>query len=315
MTAQPLVSVGLPVYNGERYLRFALDSLLAQDLQNFELIISDNGSTDATFDICEFYAKRDQRIRLYRSDSNRGATWNWRRVLELANGRYFKWAAHDDECYPSMLRRCVEAIQVRPDSIALAYPRFEFIDETGSVIRYFVGPEWDHVHTSASRPHLRLAHVLFRAITGIAEYGVMNMAFLRQTTPYGSIAADWVKLAELAMLGVIVEVPETLLRPRIHNSNSMATNSNWHQLLQWHDPEQRQAPLLPYDCAIILEYLRAIHALPLSPVNKMWCYAVACTTPPFRWSVRHFLRATGAARRGLQGVTGWRWLARGDSLA
>ncbi|MEM4134638.1 MAG: glycosyltransferase, partial [Candidatus Micrarchaeia archaeon] len=79
----PLVSIGMPVYNGERFIRQALDSLLAQDYENFELIISDNASEDKTPEICLEYAARDKRIRYYRNEKNMGAAWNFKRVFDL----------------------------------------------------------------------------------------------------------------------------------------------------------------------------------------------------------------------------------------
>src|SRR5436190_12174806 len=95
----PIVSIGLPVFNGERYLRQALDSLLGQDFQDFELIISDNASTDRTAEICRAYVAKDRRIRYYRNESNIGSAPNYRRVFELARGEFFKWCSHDDVCH------------------------------------------------------------------------------------------------------------------------------------------------------------------------------------------------------------------------
>ena len=92
----PKVSIGMPVYNGERFIRKALDSLLAQTFTDFELIISDNASTDATPEICKEYAKRDNRIRFIRQPKNMGAIWNFNFVLQEAQGEYFMWAASDD---------------------------------------------------------------------------------------------------------------------------------------------------------------------------------------------------------------------------
>src|SRR3972149_8539793 len=92
----PRVSVGLPVFNGEQFLRQALDSVLAQTYPGFELIISDNASTDRTQDICEAYATRDKRIQYYRQSKNVGGGRNYNFVFEVSNGEYFKWLAHDD---------------------------------------------------------------------------------------------------------------------------------------------------------------------------------------------------------------------------
>src|SRR5436190_16408814 len=103
----PTVSIGLPVYNGEKYLPGTLDSLLSQDHEDLELIISNNASTDRTEEICREAAARDPRVRYYRNGTNIGATPNWHRVLALARGEFFKWAMHDDECETSMVRRCL----------------------------------------------------------------------------------------------------------------------------------------------------------------------------------------------------------------
>ena len=92
----PLVSIGLPVYNGDTSLRAALDCLLAQDYPNIELIISDNASTDTTPKICEEYSQNENRIKYFRSKENHGAIWNFNRVFELSAGKYFMWAAYDD---------------------------------------------------------------------------------------------------------------------------------------------------------------------------------------------------------------------------
>src|SRR6185369_4346332 len=111
MGGAPSVSIGLPVYNGVNYLRQALDSLLAQTFGDWELILSDNGSTDATESICREFAARDGRIRYLREPVNRGATWNFNRVFELSRAPLFRWAAHDDVCSPELLERCVAALE------------------------------------------------------------------------------------------------------------------------------------------------------------------------------------------------------------
>jgi len=102
--------VGLPVYNGERFLGRAIDTLLAQTYRDFELIIVDNASSDGTEDICRAYAQRDRRIHYWRNARNLGAMGNFRRVFELARGELFKWAAHDDEHEPAFLEKCVTAL-------------------------------------------------------------------------------------------------------------------------------------------------------------------------------------------------------------
>jgi GT2 family glycosyltransferase len=110
----PLVSIGMPVHNASRYLRNALDSLLAQDYANFEIVISDNASTDATEQICREYAEHDRRVLYHKVEQNMGAIWNFNNVFELAKGKYFMWAAYDDIRNPRCVSACVKALEAHP---------------------------------------------------------------------------------------------------------------------------------------------------------------------------------------------------------
>lgn len=110
----PRVSIGMPVYNGELFIREALDSLLEQTFTNFELIISDNASTDSTMVICQEYAAKDSRIRYVRQVENRGALANFQFVLDKAVGEYFMWAASDDLQTPDFIELLVTALDDNP---------------------------------------------------------------------------------------------------------------------------------------------------------------------------------------------------------
>src|SRR5215467_16020251 len=139
MHSTPLLSIGLFVYNGERYLEQTVESILNQTFTDFELIISDNASTDRTYEISQAYARRDPRIRYYRSEKNMGAGWNVRRVYELGTGKYFKQAAADDLLEPDFLRLCVEALENDPSRV-LAYPKTKVVDENGKFIENYLTP-------------------------------------------------------------------------------------------------------------------------------------------------------------------------------
>src|SRR3954453_7918568 len=115
--ARPLVSIGMPVYNAERHRAEAIDSLLAAGWPDLEIIISDNASSDGTESICRQYAERDSRIAYHRTVENQGAVWNFNRVFELARGRYFMWAAHDDRREPRFVSTCMAALEARPDAV------------------------------------------------------------------------------------------------------------------------------------------------------------------------------------------------------
>ena len=128
----PRVSIGVPVYNGELYLERALDSILAQSFDDFEVIIADNASDDRTEQICRDYACRDARVRYVRNETNLGASANFNRTFALARGPYFKWAAHDDVLGTDFLLRCVEVLDSNPD-VVLCHTKTQQIDEDGRV--------------------------------------------------------------------------------------------------------------------------------------------------------------------------------------
>lgn len=216
MAVAPRVSIGLPVRNGERFLRRQLDSLLAQDFTDFEVIISDNASTDGTRAICEEYARRDSRVRYHRSDVDRGLAWNWNRAFELARAPYFKWAAHDDEHAPTFLSRCVEVLDT-DESVVCCHAATVDIDEHGNVLRL-----WPARVTPASpSPHVRFGDML-RPYPAFQIYGLTRGDALRRTGLHRPIPEiDHALLAELALLGRIVEIPEPLFRRREHEARSV----------------------------------------------------------------------------------------------
>ena len=125
--APPRLTIGLPVYNGENFLSEALDTLLAQTYTDFELIISDNASTDGTEEICRRYARSDPRIRYLRQERNIGLVPNHNFLVGQARGEYFKWAGHDDRFAPELVERCIEILDERPH-VVLCHADMAIID-------------------------------------------------------------------------------------------------------------------------------------------------------------------------------------------
>ena len=205
----PHVSIGMPVFNGANYLRQSIQSLLAQDYTDFELIICDNASTDETESICRAAAKSDPRIRYYRNQTNLGAAGNYNKVFQLARGTYFKWAAHDDVCHPAMLAHCVQLLEKAPPSVAMVYPLAELIDEKGQTIQSVL----DRIESRDPRPHRRLAHLLWSLNMCDPVFGLYRIDHLVKTRLIGSfIGADYVMLGELVLRGEIWELDEVLFR-------------------------------------------------------------------------------------------------------
>lgn len=128
--AAPRVSVGIPVYNGDRYLARAIDSVLDQSFGDWELIVSDNASTDRTAAVAQGYAARDPRIRCIRQDCNRGVAHNWNAVARAARGEYFKWLSANDWMLPGALAGCVEVLDRQPDAV-LCFGGIRLVDGEG----------------------------------------------------------------------------------------------------------------------------------------------------------------------------------------
>jgi glycosyltransferase involved in cell wall biosynthesis len=212
-TNRPQVSISIPVYNGERYLKRTLDSILCQTYPDFELIISDNCSTDNTQRICEEYTARDKRIKYYRNVTNLGIAPNYNRAFELSTGKYFKWADYDDMLGPEFISKCVEILDQHPD-VACCYPRTTFIDETDKFIGNFNPPK----NSSSPSAHIRFRSLILDPDHIVSQAsGLMRADLVRKTILHGSYpCSDEVFLAHLSLLGEFYEVPDRLFFYRIH---------------------------------------------------------------------------------------------------
>jgi glycosyltransferase involved in cell wall biosynthesis len=208
MTSQdkPLVSIGLPLYNAGEQTRDILDNLLAQDYRHFELIISDNASTDHTWTICQEYAERDSRIRLYKNDRNHGYIYNFERVFELATGEFFMWAAHDDRWEPQFISACVEELTKHPEA-ALCYTDQLFIYQQTNAeraVRYSV-----NLQVSAWR---RVVTLLVKK-TNVIIYGLFRRQLIEKAFPYPRVpSVDIAFLVRVLLLGQAVHVPDILYK-------------------------------------------------------------------------------------------------------
>jgi len=178
VTAVPRLGIGLPVGNGENYLSESLDALLGQSCTDFELIISDNASTDGTEDTCRQYLAQDRRIRYVRQPRNIGCTANHNLVVRHARGELFKWASHDDLYGRDLLRRCVEALDEHPD-VVLASCWSALIDGAGNISEVVA---WYPPATDSTRAPERFRGLLF-ALAGDDDYGVIRTDVLRRIPP------------------------------------------------------------------------------------------------------------------------------------
>ncbi|HZF16509.1 MAG TPA: glycosyltransferase family A protein [Steroidobacteraceae bacterium] len=234
----PRVSIGMPVYNGERWLATTIDSLRRQTFADFELIISDNASEDQSAAICLRHAAEDARIRYLRQPSNIGANRNYLAVLREARGPYFKWASSNDLCAPEFLERCVTLLDRRPDAV-LACPRTALFQQ---VIADAIAYECD-VEVEEDDPALRFAGVLQRMRLNNSFNGILRTAALRRALPMGTFwAADVVLMADLALIGKLALLPERHFFRRM--SAESATSLRGREAIERHFEPTVRRPLL-----------------------------------------------------------------------
>jgi glycosyltransferase involved in cell wall biosynthesis len=220
----------------------AIESLLAQTYSDFELIISDNASTDGTEEICQSFVKLDSRIQYRRSEVNRGAAWNFNRAFQLSRGYYFKWAAHDDLQHPWFLQRCVSVLEQDP-SVVLSFSRTQFIDDDGMPIREYKFPVDVN---SASRRELFLVYAGGGHIVH-EIFGVIRAEALRASPLIGSyVGSDLVLLAALALRGRFHQVPEVLFEHREHKGRSARSTGGARGYARWFDPARSARFVMPH---------------------------------------------------------------------
>ncbi len=212
----PRVCIGVPVYNGERWLRQALDSLLGQTLHDLELVISDNASTDDTARICREYVASDPRVHYYRNPENVGVASNYNAVFRRASAPYFKWASASDRCDPTMVEKCVAVLEARRD-VVLCCPRTRLIDSEGRTIE----DATDDVELLDDDPVARFERFHHTLRRNNAMNGVMRAESLRRTSLYRTFfSADVNMMAELALHGKFALVSEYLFFRRLDRGSA-----------------------------------------------------------------------------------------------
>lgn len=270
MSAAPLVSIGVPVFNGERFLARALGSLVAQDFDALEILVCDNGSTDGTREVARSFARRDPRVSYHRSDVNRGAAWNFNRAFALSRGRYFKWAACDDECLPRLVPACVEALDEAAADAVLCYPKTMLIDEDGGVVGGFE----DDLELCEPLPHQRLARLLRSDTEYHPVFGLVRRDVLRTTRLIDRfVGSDIALLAELAVAGRFLEVPERLFARRFHSGTSVIANPRPEDRAAWFDPARGRRVVLPV-ARLAAAFTGSVWRAELGPAEKARCLSV-----------------------------------------
>lgn len=270
----PKISIGLPVYNGERFLAETIESVLAQTFTDFELVISDNGSSDRTKEICQGYVLRDQRVRFVRSEVNQGASWNYRRVFELSLGKYFRWAPADDLFAPESLAECTATLDANPD-VVLCYPKTLLINEAKEVI----GMYEDELDFRSSDPVDRFYKAIRRNKLINAIYGLIRSDELRRSALMGNYpGADVTLIAELTLYGKFFEIPRPLFLRRMHGASSTSMTT-MESVQEFFDPKTK-GKLFLYLWRHLMQHAASILRAPLGVTEKIRLYGVL-----LRWMI------------------------------
>jgi len=280
---RPLVSVGLPVYNGENFIERAIESILGQRYDHIELIICDNASTDRTAQICEKYSAYDKRIRYFRQPKNLGAARNFNAAFEHARGEYFKWASHDDELAPDYLERCVGFLEAHPDHV-MCWPHMNYIDESSVALR------------DQALPDLSLDHDRFvgriRALFDFQIAGddiipsilaLMRASALRNTRLWQRFtSSEEILMLELLIQGKSHQLAETGFHFRIHDDSAFHKNRTPDEREKWFDTEKHYVLQFPVWFLLAQYYVFVTHArLPL--LEKIRCYYEIARRAVFLW--------------------------------
>ncbi|MEO0943774.1 MAG: glycosyltransferase family 2 protein [Pseudomonadota bacterium] len=268
LRGRPTVSIGLPVFNGAAYVAGAIDSILAQTFEDFELVICDNASTDQTEVICRSYAAKDSRIRYLRNSQNVGSSGNFSKVFRESRGVYFKWHGHDDLIEPTYLEKLVEVLDADKDCV-LAFPRTVMIDADGADSWCFL----ENLACDSALPEERLAAWLAPWKDDFINpvFGLMRREVVAKTdlmAPY--LASDRPFMAHITLLGRSTMVPECLFRRRVHEEMSTKANPNKADLGAFITGKR---PVLVFkQWRLLYEYLKLITRAPLETRSKLACY-------------------------------------------
>jgi glycosyltransferase involved in cell wall biosynthesis len=290
---EPLVTIALPVYNGARHLRTALDDLLGQTFERFELVILDNASTDETPEIARAAAAADPRVSVVTREENVGGNANFNDGFERCRTRYFKWAAADDRHAPAFLERAVALLEQDSEAV-FAFTGSDVIDEDGQALPYdsrqraylVDGEPWYHDFAAeetalSARPSARYRALLRSRITGTLVYGVFRSEALRGIPLFGRCRSDVHILAELALRGRFARAPETLFFRRLHPEATW--NRNRRDIIQF---ENASAGVMAPPWGAAAEYARAALRARLPLAEKARCLAAlagyACRPATFR---------------------------------
>ena len=266
---RPLVSIGLPVFDGEAYLEEAIRSVLAQTLGDLELVISDNASTDRTAEICRDWAATDRRVRYLRNPENLGAAPNYNRTFAESRGRYFKWLAHDDRLLPGYLAATVAVLEADP-SVVLCNTAVAYIDAQGAPLGIYKSPLG---LAGAARPSERFAALVLRSHSCVDFFGTIRRSALEGSLLHAPFhGADRALLAQLALRGRMIQLEPALVEMREHPHRYTRSRRSGAERQRWHQAGATRRPLPSLE--LWRTYRRLVASEPLPSTERRACRQV-----------------------------------------
>ena len=300
----PVVSIGVPVYNGEIGLARALDCLLQQDYPNLEIVVSDNASTDATPQICEQHARRDSRIKYFRSETNLGSAWNFNRVFDLSSGEYFMWAAHDDWREQSFVRACVDMLERSQDAVLCQARTAMFVEGRTEMLCVAHLDTFDGVSGLVARYRETL-----KRFPATAFYGLYRSSAIRKTRKFQKqIATDVAFIQELSIYGRFVQVSGLLF----NYVGRQAWNTVDQDYAAIYGRKRKPRWYLPFVVLFWSHCTRVAHAeIPVSMKLRLW--GVLAAHEAGQVSLKVLIKTAGRVcpqrwKSRLGSAIYWRWM-------
>lgn len=270
-TETPLVSIGLPVYNGENFVAEAIQCVLDQTFSDWELVICDNSSTDRTVSICRQFADRDGRIRVYQNARNMGVSFNFNEVFRRSRGQYFKWIAHDDLFAPRFIESCIPELE-KDKGVVLACPKICYVD-AGGRLRRRQARELSVLGPTAEFRAKRLMALAAQGMDFIwLAYGLIRRDVLEQSGALGLYAGDdQVLLFKIALRGCIKQIEEEMFFRREHDDASTCKRG-WtiRERAQFTYADDNRKLILPW-CRMLEEHLICVLNSPIPFWGKLRC--------------------------------------------
>jgi glycosyltransferase involved in cell wall biosynthesis len=267
----PVVSIGLPVFNGENFIADAINCTLSQTFSDWELIISDNNSTDDTVSICRKFAEKDSRIRIYQNERNLGVCLNYNRVFELSRGRYFKWITHDDLFGPEFLDTCIKELDA-DERVVLAFPKLVYVDSAGRPLRRQTSELSIVGDTAKSRVQQLMKLEIGSTDVFWCQFGLIRREVLEKTALMGLYSgSDQVLLLEIALQGKFRQVDKQLFFRREHPL-AATLRSDWTmgELVRFVYADDKRRFVFPY-FRMMKEHWTCIARTPQSFLDKFEC--------------------------------------------